>query len=475
MAPITGLARRAVKRLLLALLPGGGEVSNLPPERWGLEVDGQGHLTFQGHDLTSLGRRWGSPLHVVMADRLRRNAADYLAVPADLAAGAEIYASYKTNPVPGVLRLLHGQGVGAEVISEYELWLALRLGVPPERIIYNGPAKSPRSIRTAIDRDILLLTLNHREELPAFEAAARAAGRRPSIGVRVTTSGGWGNQFGSRIDTGEALETFRAVHQGGALRVRGLHSHLGHVIRTRAQAEQHVGQVLAFTDVLRERLGLELDILDFGGSLGVPTTRPISRFEQWASGSLQRPMAAPDPAATIGIRDYVSTVAGAVQAHYRAAGRPAPRVALEPGRSMTGDTQLLLLTVLSVKAMAAGRPYVVLDAGINLAETAHWEYHQLFAASRMKAPLARVVALAGPICSPADVLRWAVAMPELEAGDNLVLMDSGAYFIPFQTDFSFPRPAVVLLDAGRERLLRRAESFEDMVQLDDPEGAAAAP
>jgi diaminopimelate decarboxylase len=74
--------------------------------------------------------------------------------------------------------------------------------------------------------------------------------------------------------------------------------------------------------------------------------------------------------------------------------------------------------------------------------------------------------LAGPICSPGDVLYWACSLPSLETGDKLVITDAGAYFVPFATSFSFPQPAIVMLDEGKERLIRRAERFEDLIALD---------
>ena len=465
--------KRTLRRVLTPMVRSAGRRAAPPgpgPGLWGLEVNGGGHLAYQGVDLPELCRRRGSPVHVVLGERLRQAVEAYRAVPPGQPNGAELYYSYKSNPVPGVLRLLHGMGVGAEVISEYELWLALRLGVPPEKIIYNGPAKSPASIRTAIEKGILLLGVNHREELPAMIETARQLGRRPDVAIRVTTAAGWSNQFGSSIATGQALETVWAAHDSGALRVRALHSHLGRQVRTREQAVEHVRAVLAFADTLRAQFGLEIELLDFGGSLACPTVTPISPMGQRLAGAFQREPPPPDPSLTLGIRDYVATMVGEVQDHARATGRPAPRVLLEPGRSMTAQAQLLLCSVLSMKEGPAAIPFAVLDAGINLAEAMRAEYHQVFHASRIMEAPTQLVALAGPICSPGDVVRWAISLPPLEAGDVLAFMDAGAYFVPFETSFSYPRPAVVLLDGGREQLLRRAETFEDLVRRDEGVG-----
>jgi diaminopimelate decarboxylase len=461
--PVLEAARLAKRALGPPIRRWRGSPAELDPAIWGLGEIG-GRLVAEGVELAALRARFGSPLHVVLADRLRRNAAAHQ----DGAAGArpEIFYSYKTNPVPGVLAILHAAGVGAEVISEYELWLALRLGVRPESIVFNGPVKSPASIRTAIEQGIRLLNLNHREEIPVVARAAREAGRRPVVGVRVSTRGGWGGQFGSAIATGEALRAVEEARATGVLDVRAVHSHHGGMIRTAAEAEAHVAQVLAFVDEVRDRLGLVLEILDLGGSLAVPTVTRTRRLDERLNTTFLVDLPVPDPAATIPAARYVAGVMEQVEGHHRARGLPTPAVFLEPGRSLTGDAQVLIASVVSLKEAPREPAWAILDAGMNLTDPMRGEYHHVFAAARLREPAARRYRLAGPICSPGDVLRWSIALPALAPGDPLAIMDAGAYFVPFATSFSFPQPPIVLLDRGETRLLRRAETFEDLVGLD---------
>ncbi len=437
-----------------------GAPPELEPERWGLEVTEAGRLAHAGLPLSDLRERWGSPLHVVFADRLRRNAEEYLAP------GAQVFYSYKTNPVPGVLRLLHESGVGAEVISEYELWLALRLEVPPERIIFNGPAKSPASIRTAIERDLLLLNINHREEVGSVASAARQLGRRPRIGVRVSTSAGWSGQFGSAIWNGEAARTAREAHETGVLDVCAIHAHPGGMLRSREQIQRHAEEVLAFADHLHSDMGIDVTMLDLGGSLATPTVAPIKSVERRLNSAFLLDLSPPLPEETLTIREHVEHLLEIVDAHYRGSGRPAPRLLLEPGRSMTGNCQVLLASVVALKTAVTPPGWAILDAGINVAEPMRSEYHHVFVCDGMRDARKHPVRLAGPICSPGDVLRWSVRLPELRVGDALAFMDTGAYFVPFSTSFSFPRPAIAMLDSEGKRLLRRAETFQDIIALD---------
>lgn len=460
-------AKERTKRALAPMVRNFRTPRNeLRPDHWGLTVTPQGHLAFEGVSLASLRETWGSPLHVVLAERLRCNASDFLSVNEPGRRRGEVFYSYKSNPVPGVLRFIHELGIGAEVISEYELWLALRLGVSPDRIVYNGPAKSIASIRTAMEREILLINANHREEIAVLASVARALGKRPRVGVRVATSGGWTGQFGVPIHTGEAIAALKEVRDSGVLELSALHAHVGGMVRSAEQVRGYVGEILGLADRARSELGVEFGILDFGGSLATPTVSGIGDLDRKLSVAFQTPLPPPAPENTIPIRDYVRCVVDQVENHYKALGRPSPRAFFEPGRALTGNTQILIASVVTLKADEPAPGWAIVDAGINLAECARSEFHQIFPASRMHEPRNHRYRLAGPICSPGDVIAWSAPLPAMAPGDALAIMDAGAYFVPFATSFSFPQPAIVLLDDARAELLRRAETFADIVAYD---------
>ncbi|WP_426732116.1 pyridoxal-dependent decarboxylase [Myxococcus faecalis] len=462
-----GTAKRQVKQTLRpvlqrAMAPARTEI---PASYWGLQhVPGQG-LSLEGVALKSLVERFGSPLHVVHLAALQRNVERFLAVPPGRAGGCEVFYSYKTNPIPGVLEVLHGMGVGAEIISAYELWLALRLGVAPERIVYNGPVKSEASVREAIGRGIQLLAANHAEELGLFARVAAELDKRPRVAVRVSTDSGWAAQFGTPIAGGAALRAYAQARASSHLDVVGLHAHRGATIRTEGELTGFVEAVLGFTDTLHQELGLDLEVLDLGGSLCTPSVEHIAERDWRLNLTFFRDVPAPDPAASLDISRYVALVVEMVESHYAKKGRARPRIFLEPGRAMTGDTQLLLGSVHTLKA-GEDRTWAVLDAGVNHAECVRNEYHQLFHVDRPDAPAERVYTVVGPICTPGDTLYHAKRLPQLVEGDTLAIMDAGAYFVPFATSFSYPQPAIIALDGGEARLLRRAETFEDQVALD---------
>jgi diaminopimelate decarboxylase len=457
------LVRPLLAPLVRALRP---RREDLPLSTFRLAHAADGAITLDGVRLGALLGRWGSPLHVVDGAKLAQNAADFLAVPPGAARGAEVTYSFKTDPIPGVIRRLHAAGVGAEVISAYELWLALENGFAPEEIVYNGPAKSPVSLRHALEREIGLVNVNSRCEIAPLAAMAREMGKRPKVGVRVVVPGGWGGQLGERIDTGAALRAFAEARRFPELRVVALHAHLGGEIATAERLSWFVGEALAFTDVLRKELGLELSVLDLGGSFACPTVRHKGALEARLNVAFGADLLPRDPASVIPIRDAVALVVRRVEEHYRARSRPAPRVILEPGRALTGDAQMLLTRVVNVQDEVDGVTHAVLDAGICVASPVPDEVHQLYPLAAPRRGGRRAYRLTGPICSPADVLYPCWHLPPLRPGDALAIMSSGAYFVPFASSFSFPQPGVAMIEGGVVTLLREPETFAHMTALD---------
>lgn len=439
---------------------------DLPHDAFGLAVGPSGHLQMGPRDLVDLVERFGSPLHVVHGTRLDAYARAAIAHRDDPdRRGCDVFCSYKTNPVPDILVRLHRAGLGAEVISAYELWLALRLGVPPHRIIYNGPAKSIASLRVAIEQGVHLINANSASEADTIIRIAGDVGRTVRLGLRVSLPGMWGGQFGIASESPMIDDLVqRAVHDPRADLV-ALHVHRGTTIRSRGDLELHVLEVLDFVRGLRDRTGWFPGIIDVGGSLACATVSEIPMVEHRLNRFLGTDLLPPDPGVTIGLADASELAATLVAEHADEIGMPVPQVVLEPGRALTSNAQVLLASVVDVKHDTELR-HAVLDAGINIADPAAHEYHQLFSATDPLGADDIPYRLAGPICTPADVLYNNWRLPELRPGHVLAIMDAGAYFVPFSTEFSFPRPAIVVVVDDDARVIRRRERFEDLVRFD---------
>ena len=157
------------------------------------------------------------------------------------------------------------------------------------------------------------------------------------------------------------------------------------MIRTEDELRSFVDAVLAFSDELYTNLGLALEILNFGGSLSTPTVRGLNARDVRLNRTFQRELTPADPAASLSIEQYTTTLVGLVEQFYAERRRERPRIFIEPGRAMTGDAQMLLSSVISTK-VEGDTTYAILNAGINLAESCRSEYHALLPVNRATEP-----------------------------------------------------------------------------------------
>ncbi len=463
------MLRKAAKAAVLTAINAYDKREGPPqpqsPAAWDLTVSAAGELCWEGVNLVDLGSQFGTPLYVVSRARLERDYREFLGAFTALYPKVEIGCSYKTNPLPGVIKVMHEIGASAEVISHFELWLALRLGMPGERIIMNGPAKTDQALDLAVGNGVRLINVDNMDEIETIDRLAGKYGRKQDVGVRVVTSVGWSAQFGLRIGTGQALEAFRRMKAASNLVPCALHAHLGTGIHDANVYFTAVTEMLEFARRLREELGIEMRYLDFGGGFGVPTVRPISPtdrklIENGFQVNPPREGQAPTTA------QYAQGIIERFAKYYDVTSADSPQIVFEPGRAMTSRAQCLLLSVLALKRGDRLSEYAILDGGKNITMPLGYEYHEAFVANRMNEASQQRYSMFGPLCHPGDVLFKHRNFPTLAKGDMVAIMDAGAYFVPNQMNFSNPRPPAVMVSGSDVRVIRERETFEDMVVLD---------
>jgi diaminopimelate decarboxylase len=465
---ITSRLKRYVYRLLQYWVDRGERQARALPDLslWGLKASDKQHLMIGGCDCVELAAKYETPLFVVDQHLLEKNFAEFHAGFAAHSLRFEILYSYKTNPVPAILRTLHLCGAGAEVISPYELWLALELGVKPDAIVYNGPNKPDEGLRLAVRKGIKLINVNSFSEIEKLASLADEYGARPAIGVRVSTTAGWGAQFGFKLESGEALAAFERVSHSRTLRACAIHAHLGTNVSDPGVYQSALTTLLHFAKELKDKLGIHIQYLDLGGGFAVPTVRSLGKQEIRLNTFLYKPYDPPAAAARPSVASFAGEIAATFHRECQSLGLEPPILLFEPGRVMTSNTEILLTTVGDFKQTRNGFRIALLDAGINIAQPMSWEYHEVLLANRLDAPYDQRYGLAGPICTPSDFYLKSKRLPELAIGDLLCILDAGAYFTSFANDFSFPRPAIIMINDGQDRVIRKRERFGDLIDHD---------
>lgn len=443
--------------------------SPLSPSLWDLKAGARGQMTLRGVDCLELAERYGTPLYVVDAERLRKNYEEFRDSFTARYPKVEVAYSYKTNPLPGVLTALDALGADAEVVSGFELWLALELGVSPDRIVYNGPGKTARDLELAVSRNIKLLNVDGSHEIDVVEELAGMHGRRQNVGVRVVTSVGWQGKFGFPMETGEAFEAYRRLKGLKNVAPVGMHVHIG--------AGEGVGgprdyaraarEMCRLARLLREKLDIAIRYVDLGG--GYSTVGTVRAYDSLDARLLEANLPVQEAAMKRCNRpeEYAAAVTDVLKKYFSSAPSAAlPTLILEPGTAVTCTAMFAMVKVLDVKTSRNGIREVIVDGGRSLAGPAGWECHELLHATRLSAPREEYFRVFGPTCTPYDVLFQVKRLPSLKRGDVLAIMDAGAYFVPLQTNFSFPRAAAVMVEGGSHRLIREREEYGDIIRKD---------
>jgi diaminopimelate decarboxylase len=353
--------------------------------------------------------------------------------------------SVKANSNLAVLGVLGKAGAGADIVSGGELFRALRAGIPADRIIFSGVGKTPDEMRAALEVGILLFNVESLSELRALDAVARELRVKAPVALRVNpdvnpqthpyiSTGLRTSKFG--IPYAQALEAYEEAAGLKGVEVVGADMHIGSQLTKAAPFADAVARIASLVKTLRER-AIEVRMVDVGGGLGIRyhTETPPSH------------------------REYATVLLPALR-------ELGVTVLLEPGRSIVGNAGLLLTRVLYRKDTGEKR-FVVIDAAMNdlIRPPLYDSYHEIRPVNeaRLGGPM-ETVDVVGPVCESGDFLAKDRELAQTEEGDLLAVMSAGAYGFAMASNYNTrPRAVEVLVDGDGYTIVRRRETYEDLV------------
>lgn len=431
-------------------------------------VDNSGHLMVGDCDTVELAREFGTPLYVYDEEDLRARCREFRrGFEARYPDVAIVYAA-KAYLGQALASLVAEEGLGLDVVSGGELACARAAGFPLDRVYFHGNNKSAQEVREALTAGVGHVVVDNFRELVLASDAAASLGRRQPVLLRVTpgvdphthayvSTGVVDSKFGLPLVGGRAEEALVQALASPSLQVVGLHYHLGSQITETEPYRKAAEVVLEFAGRMKERHGLELREYSVGGGIAVPYTRD---------------------AETPTVAAYADTIVGALQEGCTAHGLPPPRLTVEPGRAIVARAGIALYTVGVTKEVPGVRTYVAVDGGMadNIRPALYGARYEALAANRMLDPPQEKVTVAGRYCEPGDVLVREAALPRLWAGDVLALPVSGAYCLAMASNYNWAlRPAVVMVKGGHARLIRRRETYDDLLACEVPESGRPEP
>ncbi len=426
-----------------------------------LDVNSQGHLTIGGRDTLELAETYGTPLYVMDEGEIRRACRSYRRSIEKYydGKGMAAYAS-KAFCCKALYRILEEEGMGADVVSAGELYTAQAAGFPAEKLIFHGNNKTVEELSMALEYGVGRIVVDNLTELHTLDALACATGKHPGVLLRIKPgidahthefirTGQIDSKFGFALETGEAMEAAKAAAASRSLRFLGLHCHIGSQIFDIHPFVLAAQVMIGFMAQIKAEAGVELRELNLGGGFGIkyiPENDPVE-YDR-----------------------YMQQVSAAVAESCAQTGLATPFIIIEPGRSVVGSAGITLYQVGEVKKIPGIRTYVSVDGGMcdNPRYALYKSDYCFVAAGKAGQPKTCTVTVAGKCCETGDLLGENVALQQVQPGDILAVLATGAYNYSMASNYNRnPKPPVVLIgEDGKDRLIVRRETMDDLVKND---------
>ena len=422
------------------------------------EVNGLDHLVIGGCDVLELASQFGTPLYIFDEETLRNRCREFVHEFRKRHAKTAVVYACKAYVNPALARIFMEEDLGLDVVSGGELAVAKAVAFPPHAVYFHGNNKGREELSEALEWNIGRIVVDSLHELELLDRLCQDAGRVQEILIRVspgvdphthvhTTTGILDSKFGFALQTGQAEEVVRRSLRSSNLKLVGLHFHLGSPIFDLEPYRAAMELVLEFASRFREE-GLTLEEISPGGGFAIVYTRD------------QEPPA---------VGDYAEAIVSTMLTTCRSLGMEAPRLVIEPGRAIVGPAGLALYSVGAVKDIPGVRTYVSVDGGMgdNIRPALYDAAYEAVVAGRMNKKPSQMVTIAGKYCESGDVLVRDVMLPAVEAEDIIAIPASGAYCLSMASTYNLnPRPPIVLVKGGDARLIRRRESYQDLMHCD---------
>ena len=416
----------------------------------------QGTLFFDGCDVTELARKYGTPLYVysesVIESHFEELRRDFL----DRWSGSRVAYAAKAFCTLGMCRLVRRAGLCIDVVSGGELHTALAAGFPPERIEFNGNNKLPQELELAISAGVGRIILDGAGELERIERLCAAMDRRVAVLLRITpgvkadshdyiVTGKKDSKFGFPLDEDVLYPAVKRAMDAPHVDFLGFHFHIGSQLFDRVPYIQATEAMLDVVGQVRERFGVTVSELNLGGGFGITYT-----------DEERKPF-----------RYYLDPMLERIGARFDQWKEPRPAVVIEPGRSSVGDAGMTLYTVGEIKEIKGVRKYVCVDGGMsdNIRPALYQAVYRGVLANKMDAEDREQVTVCGKCCEAGDILVRDISLPPAERGDIFAQFCTGAYGYAMASNYNNnPVPAVVLVSRGRDELMVRRQSYDDIIR-----------
>jgi diaminopimelate decarboxylase len=423
------------------------------------EVNNRNHLLIGGCDCVGLLRRFGSPLYIFDEATIRSQCREYrheFGIRYKNTAAAYASKAFINRPMAVILK---EEGMGLDVVSGGELAIARAVDFPAERVHFHGNNKTPEELEMALDYNIGRIVVDNFYEIELLNRMAGEKKLKVNILLRLnpsvdphthkhTTTGILDSKFGFPIGTGQAEQAVKQAMSSKNLKLRGLHFHLGSPITETDPYMQGLNVVLKFAAQMKKKLMFEMEELSPGGGFPVKYV---------------------SPAELPPVSSYADAIVSNLVSLTGSLGLAKPKLIIEPGRSIVARAGVAVYTIGAIKNIPGVRTYVCVDGGMgdNIRPALYDAKYEALLANKVNATNAGKVTIAGKYCESGDILIRDIDMPEIKSGDVVAIPVCGAYCIPMSSNYNMvPHPAIIMVNEGRARVIRRRQKYADLMKYD---------
>ncbi len=423
------------------------------------DLSGHSKLYCEDVSLAKLASEFGTPLYVYSQAQLLDNFRSFNQSISK--SSKKNYVSYavKANSNPELLKLLASEGAGASVVSGAELLIALRCGIDPKKITFDGPGKTDEEITFALNSNIFAIDVESLQELHVVNDIAGKLSIKGPICIRVNphvdakthpyiSTGLSENKFGIAID--DSSEAYRIANSLPNIEIIGIHCHIGSQITDLSVFKEAAESIVKFVIMLKEEEHISLKHINFGGGQAVEYHNAI-----------RHPLLPESSEANSKILSF-EDITKAVMPILMESGCT---INVEPGRSIVANSGVLISKVLYTKSNGK-KNFVIIDAGMNdlIRPSLYHAYHQIVPLSLQINSSQNIVDVVGPICETGDFLAQDREMPVVDRGDHLSIMCTGAYGYVLASNYNLrAKAAEILVDGNSYKIIREREQIEDII------------
>ncbi len=425
-----------------------------------LAVNEQGHLTVGGMDTVELAKEYGTPLYIMDEGLIREHCRSFKESMDKYYGGQGLvcYAS-KAFCCKAMCRIMLEEGLGLDVVSEGELYTALSVGFPAEKLCFHGNNKTDHELSYALENGVGRIIVDNIYELERLNRLAEKTGRTANIMYRIKPgidahthnfimTGQIDSKFGFALETGEAYEAVKKAIECSHINLVGLHCHIGSQIFDIDPFVKAAEVMLTFIAKIKDELGFEVKELNLGGGFGIRYT---------------------EEDAPVGYDKYMEKVSEKVKEVCAEKNVKLPFILIEPGRSIAAPAGITLYTVGGRKEIPNIRTYVSIDGGMgdNPRYALYQSKYDVEVANKANLPKTETVTVAGKCCETGDLIGEGMPIQPVEPGDILAVLATGAYNYSMSSNYNrIPKPPVVMIRDGKSRVVVKRETFEDIVRND---------